>query len=168
MSTFSRSAAVTKRSGSGLACETWSRVTTTASEATPSISSAGRALSDRPLVAIAQGTCCCVRYVSSSRAPGSRRTWSAWRRNARWWPCCMCSTCSSVTSRPISRSNAFTNRPPLMPIRRWMRHTASWISLASSASRQARTCWYTLSTRVPSRSKRNAGPVIVPFSVPLP
>src|SRR6266567_6191823 len=45
-----------------------------------------------------------------------------------------------------------------MPMRRWMRHTESSMPTLSSASRQASTCWYTLSTSVPSRSNRKAGP----------
>src|SRR5262245_10072427 len=37
-----------------------------------------------------------------------------------------------------------------------MRHTDSWMPSESSASCQASTCWYTLSMRVPSRSKTKA------------
>src|SRR5213594_2527022 len=44
-----------------------------------------------------------------------------------------------------------------MPMRRWMRHTESSRPAVSSASRHASTCWYTLSTSVPSRSKRRLG-----------
>ena len=44
-----------------------------------------------------------------------------------------------------------------MPIFRWMLHTGMSMPSASSASRQAMTCWYTLSMSVPSRS--NSMPV---------
>src|SRR5580692_5098628 len=49
-------AAARNRSGSGLAWRTISRVTIGASSASPSIGCASRAISARPLVAIAQGT----------------------------------------------------------------------------------------------------------------
>ena len=71
-STPSRSAAARKRSGSGLAWRTWSRVTIGAPPGTPSISSVGRAVSSRPLVAIAQGPRARSACASSSRAPGQR------------------------------------------------------------------------------------------------
>src|SRR5712692_9569886 len=44
-----------------------------------------------------------------------------------------------------------------MPIRRWIRHKERSRPSDSSASRQDSTCWYTLSTRVPSRSNSIAG-----------
>ena len=44
-----------------------------------------------------------------------------------------------------------------MPILRWMRQTESSTPSLSRASFQASTCWYTLSTSVPSRSNRNTG-----------
>jgi phosphoglycolate phosphatase-like HAD superfamily hydrolase len=50
-------------------------------------------------------------------------------------------TSSASTGWPVSRSSAPTNRPPLMPMRRWMRHTDRSIPQSSSASCQARTCW---------------------------
>ena len=56
-----------------------------------------------------------------------------------------------------SRASALTNSPPLIPIRRWIFHTDRLIPTPWSASRQAITCWYTLSISVPSRSNRNAG-----------
>src|SRR3989475_3446730 len=46
-----------------------------------------------------------------------------------------------------------------MPMRGWMRHTERSIPAPSSASRHASTCWYTLSTSVPSRSNKKAGPL---------
>ena len=49
------------------------------------------------------------------------------------------------------------NSPPLIPIRRWIFHTDRLIPTSCIAARQARTCWYTLSISVPSRSNRNAG-----------
>src|SRR5580704_11982959 len=49
------------------------------------------------------------------------------------------------------------NSPPLMPIRRWIFHTARFIPTCCIAERQASTCWYTESIRVPSRSNRNDG-----------
>src|SRR3954468_12331411 len=72
----------------------------------------------------------------------------------------------------VSRSSALVNRPPLMPMRRWMRQTASGMPASSNASCQDRTCWYTLSTRVPSRSNRKAAVVApgmgsTPDSFPL-
>src|SRR3989442_8903882 len=70
----------------------------------------------------------------------------------------MRATSSGVSRRPVPRASRWRNSPPLMPIRRWMRHTESSMPPCSSASRQARTCWYTLSTSVPSRSNRNASP----------
>lgn len=52
---------------------------------------------------------------------------------------------------------ARTNSPPLMPIRRWMRHTDKSMPSSACAARHAMTCWHTLSISVPSRSKMNAG-----------
>ena len=49
------------------------------------------------------------------------------------------------------------NSPPLMPIRRWIFHTARFIPTCCIVDRQASTCWYTESIRVPSRSNRNDG-----------
>ena len=49
------------------------------------------------------------------------------------------------------------NSPPLIPIRRWIRHTDRSMSTLAGASRQAITFWYTLSISVPSRSNKNAG-----------
>src|SRR5262249_10596026 len=63
----------------------------------------------------------------------------------------------SDSERPVSRSRAETNRPPLIPIRRWMRQTDRSISSLASAFRHAITFWYTLSISVPSRSNKNAG-----------
>ncbi len=40
-----------------------------------------------------------------------------------------------------------------MPILRWIFQTESWIPQSSKARRQATTCWYTLSTSVPSKSR---------------
>jgi hypothetical protein len=54
-------------------------------------------------------------------------------------------------------ASARTKSPPLIPIRRWIRHTARSIPSSASAPRQAMTCWYTLSISVPSRSKMNDG-----------
>src|SRR5215467_4814587 len=106
---------------------------------------------------MAQGTFRSVSVASSSGAPGSGRTESIWARYSS-----PCQTCSMATSsldsvRPVSRSRADTNRPPLIPIRRWIRHTDRSMFSRASAVRQAITCWYTLSISVPSRSKRNAG-----------
>ena len=64
---------------------------------------------------------------------------------------------SSDSVRPVSRSSADTNSPPLIPIRRWIRHTDRSMSSRDSAARQAITCWYTLSMSVPSRSNRKDG-----------
>ena len=44
------------------------------------------------------------------------------------------------------------------PIRRWMRHTESSIPVSSSAWCQAKTCWGTPSTGVPSRSNTKSVP----------
>src|SRR5215813_135767 len=106
---------------------------------------------------MAQGTFRSVSMASSSGAPGSGRTESIWARYSS-----PCQTCSMATSsldsvRPVSRSSADTNRPPLIPIRRWIRHTDRSMFSRDSAVRQAITCWYTLSISVPSRSNRNAG-----------
>src|SRR5207302_874111 len=87
---------------------------------------------------------------------GRGRTVDTWRLNAVAWVCWMRVTSSALSRRPVSRPSASRNSPPLIPIRRWMRHTASSMPVSSSASRHASTCWYTLSTSVPSRSKRNA------------
>ena len=70
----SRAAAARNRSGSGLACRTWSRVTIGVSAGSPSRSSAGRPVRCRLLVAMAQGSPAAVRAASSSWAPGSGRT----------------------------------------------------------------------------------------------
>jgi hypothetical protein len=59
--------------------------------------------------------------------------------------------------RPVSRSSADTNSPPLIPIRRWIRHTDKSMPIADRAACQAMTCWYTLSISVPSRSNRKEG-----------
>src|SRR5207253_8943607 len=64
---------------------------------------------------------------------------------------------SELSCLPVSRNSALTNSPPLIPIRRWIRQTESSIPALPSTSCQASTCWYTLSTSVPSRSKRSAG-----------
>ena len=65
---------------------------------------------------------------------------------------------SSLDSdRPVSRSSADTNSPPLIPMRRWIRHTDRSMPIRVSAVRHAMTCWYTLSISVPSRSKRKEG-----------
>ncbi len=115
---------------------TWSRVTIgTRSKSTPSVSSTGRAVSMRPLVAIAHGMRASVRCARSSRAPGSgriapdRRLYaSACMRRSR-------STASRHRSRwPVSRRSMFVNSPPLMPILRWMRQTDSGMPSLSSAS----------------------------------
>ena len=66
-------------------------------------------------------------------------------------------TSASDRVTPVSRISADTNSPPLIPIRRWIRHTDRSMSSRDSAACQAMTCWYTLSMRVPSRSKRNTG-----------
>ena len=65
--------------------------------------------------------------------------------------------CSGESEPRVSRNSALTNKPPLMPIRRWIFHTDSSMPNSASASCQARTCWYTLSIRVPSRSNSIAG-----------
>jgi hypothetical protein len=64
---------------------------------------------------------------------------------------------SADSERPVSRSRAETNKPPLIPIRRWIRQTDRSISSFNSACRHAITFWYTLSMSVPSRSNRKAG-----------
>ena len=64
---------------------------------------------------------------------------------------------ASDKASPVSRISADTNSPPLIPIRRWIRHTDRSMSSRDSAARHAITCWYTLSISVPSRSNRNAG-----------
>jgi hypothetical protein len=46
-----------------------------------------------------------------------------------------------VDRLPVSRSNAPTNRPPLIPMGRWIRHTDSSIPPAANASCQASTRW---------------------------
>jgi len=43
--------------------------------------------------------------------------------------------------RLVSRSSAEMNRPPLIPIRRWIRHTDRSMSTVASAFRQAITFW---------------------------
>src|SRR5215469_16226714 len=106
---------------------------------------------------MAQGIFRSVSMASNSGAPGRGRTESIWARYSS-----PCQTCSKATSsldsvRPVSRSSADTNRPPLIPIRRWIRHTDRSMFSRDSAVRQAITCWYTLSISVPSRSNRNAG-----------
>ena len=80
-----------------------------------------------------------------------------------YWPYAdACAACSSSISadasdRPVSRSSACTNSPPLIPIRRCTRHTDRSMPTLLSAVRHAITCWYTLSISVPSKSKRNEG-----------
>ena len=106
---------------------------------------------------MAQGTLCPVSVASSSVAPGSGRTESAWARYSSLCQICSMARSSPDSVRPVSRSSADTNRPPLIPIRRWIRHTDRSMDSRASAVRQAITCWYTLSISVPSRSKRNAG-----------
>lgn len=75
------------------------------------------------------------------RAPGSGRTCDAWRMYAsacrRW----SSAAASAVSRCPVSRRRACTKSPPLMPMRRWMRHTESSMPAPLSAWRQARTCW---------------------------
>ena len=41
----------------------------------------------------------------------------------------------------VSRTSALTNSPPLIPIRRWIFHTARLIPTSLSDSRHAITCW---------------------------
>ena len=49
---------------------------------------------------------------------------------------------SSLDSdRPVSRSSADTNSPPLIPMRRWIRHTDRSMPIRVSAVRHAMTCW---------------------------
>jgi hypothetical protein len=106
---------------------------------------------------MAQATLRSVSAASRSAAPGSGRTESAWARYSAWWARCSMAMSAPDRVRPVSRSRADTNRPPLMPIRRWIRHTDRSMSSRDSAARQAMTCWYTLSMSVPSRSNRNEG-----------
>ncbi len=144
MSQSSRVAAVTNRSGSGLAWRTWSRVTTgTLAGSTPSAARLCVAVSIRPLVAIAHGMPLSLRKPSSSRAPGSGRTapLAAWRAYAAACPRLRRCSRSGVIAMPVSRSSMFVNRPPLMPMRRWMRHTDSCTPSSSSDSFHASTCW---------------------------
>jgi len=54
------------------------------------------------------------------------------------------------------RSWAKTKILPLIPIRRWMRHTDGSMSSRDNAARCARTCCYTLSTSITFKSNRNA------------
>ena len=124
---------------------------------TPSRSSAGRAVKARPLVAIAHFTPASVSSASSSRAPGSAVTEPACLRYSTECASWSWLISSGVSVRPVSRSSACTNRPPLIPIRRWMRHTERSTPIVSRAVCQAVTCWYTLSISVPSRSNKNAG-----------
>jgi hypothetical protein len=73
-STCSRSAAARKRSGSGLAHWTWSRVIVGVVSGSPRSSSAGRAVTSRPLVTIAHGMARSSSEDSRSRAPGRAAT----------------------------------------------------------------------------------------------
>jgi inorganic phosphate transporter, PiT family len=47
---------------------------------------------------------------------------------------------SGSMRNPVSRRSMSVNKPPLIPILRWMRQTETSIPSASSASRQASTC----------------------------
>src|SRR5579863_3568027 len=105
---------------------------------------------------MAQGTESLDRVASRSIAPGKGRILPTWRRYFSMWRRLMRSISSALKRRPISRVNALTTKPPLIPTRRWMRQYESSMPIFSSASFQATTCWYTLSMSVPSRSKRNA------------
>lgn len=51
----------------------------------------------------------------------------------------------SGNSAPVSRRKLFASRPPLIPIRRWIRHTASSMPACSKTPRQARTYYFFLS-----------------------
>src|ERR1035438_3115188 len=82
-----------------------------------------------------------VRAASRSAAPGSGRTESAWARDSSWCAFCSMAMSASDRVRPVSRSRADTNSPPLIPIRRWIRHTDRSMSSRDSAPRQAMTCW---------------------------
>src|SRR5258708_932075 len=155
--TPSRSAAARNRSGFGLAYATWSRVTTGVPEGTASMGSGGPGGGGARLVAIAHGTRIEDNAASSSRAPGSGRIWSSRPSKPRACDCRRRSARSSSSVIPNSRSSAFRKSPPLMPIRRWIRHTDRSSPSSWSASRHASTCWYTLSTSVPSRSNSSAG-----------
>src|SRR5579864_8188497 len=94
--------------------------------------------------------------ASSSTAPGSgRRSGSRLRKISpcrRW----ISSVSSSVSSRPTSRATARANKPPLIPMRRWIRHPSIGMFASASARCHANTCAYTVSMSVPSRSKMSA------------
>ena len=69
-------------------------------------------------------------------------------------------------ARPISRATARANRPPLIPMRRWIRQPSTGSPASSRASCHAKTCAYTVSTpSVPSRSKMSAAR---PEPTPMP
>jgi hypothetical protein len=79
IATPSFSAAARKRSGSGFANRTRSRVmTTVVARSTPRFSRTGRAVSMRPLVAIAHGIAALVSVASNAFAPGRGRTSGAY------------------------------------------------------------------------------------------
>ena len=82
-----------------------------------------------------------VSAASSSRAPGSAVTESIWARYSAACACCSASMSSLDSDRPVSRSSAVTNSPPLIPMRRWIRHTDSSMPIRISAVRHAMTCW---------------------------
>ncbi len=92
-------------------------------------------------MAIAHGTRTRESNARSSLAPGSGRTSAALRAYASACSACKRAISSPLSGRPVSRDNAATSRPPLMPMRLWMRHTATSMPSASSASRQPSTCW---------------------------
>src|SRR5581483_696654 len=152
----SRSAHARKRSGSGFARSTSPRSTTTTSSPTPSAASDASISGRRPDVAMPWVTRRRRSSDRSSTAPGNGRR--SGRSSRKISPCrrWMASVSSIVSSRPTSRATARANKPPPIPMRRWMRQPSMGRSASASARCHANTWAYTVSISVPSRSKMRA------------
>ena len=132
------------------------RSTTVTSSPTPSASSEASISGRRPEVAMPYGTASSARWRSRSTAPGSGRRSGSSSRNSSPWRSWMALISSSLSGRPSSRARARVNRPPLIPIRRWIRQPSTGSPLGQRPLPREHV-GVDVSISVPSRSKISAG-----------
>ena len=71
---------------------------------------------------------------------GQRRRSGSSSRKISPWRCWIASVSSSESARPTSRATARANRPPLIPMRRWIRQPSIGRPASASARCHAKTC----------------------------